>query len=61
MAETAFDRAMNKEFQEIVKSMFRAELGDSHMHAQLKGMHMGLEKASALYKKFHVHGDEDPE
>jgi hypothetical protein len=61
MSATAFERAMDKEFQANVKAMFGAPRGDSHLQAEIKGIHIGLGKASALYKKFHVHGDEDAE
>jgi hypothetical protein len=50
---TLFERRMEKALAENTEAMFKVPLGDSHLHAKVKGVREGLEKALGFFKKDH--------
>lgn len=49
-ATTLFERRMEKALKDNAEAMFAVELGDSHTHAKLKGVRVGLEIAARHYR-----------
>jgi hypothetical protein len=48
---TLFERRMEKALAENTEAMFKVPLGDSHLHAKIKGVREGLEKALGFFRQ----------
>ena len=59
MAETAFERAIGKLFQENARAVFKIELGNGPAHARCVGFHQGLEAALNEWRKIFLEADDD--
>lgn len=51
MANSRFETLIAKEKQIVLDGMLNLPLGDGLRHAELKGMHQGLDKALARYRE----------
>lgn len=58
-AVTLFERRMEKALSENTEAMFKVQIGDSHRHAQVKGVREGLEKALTLFREAYRQEDSE--
>lgn len=58
---TIYERKLQAQIDALSDRMFAIPLGDSHAHARLVGVRVGLEEAMALYKAERKRGGEDEE
>lgn len=48
---TRFERLMERALSDNTDAMFKVQIGDSHRHAYVKGVHKGLTDALELFRK----------
>lgn len=51
MAQSHFEKLVEDEKRKTGEAMFSIAIGDSHRHAELKGVRQGLDKALELYRQ----------
>lgn len=56
---TKFEILLDRALRENAEAMFKVNIGDSHMHAMVKGQRLGLERAAELFKKCHETDQDD--
>jgi hypothetical protein len=59
--QSHFEVLVKKEQAALLQALLSADSSDSHQHANLKGRHMGLDKALELYRKaMRLDDEEEP-